>query len=70
MAGFMVYITSITLMWHYVYIHIKGSMKMCLDNILSRQTLLSRIVLTILLEIHYWHVAHRFFFREEESTVH
>jgi hypothetical protein len=41
-----------------------------LDTILSRQTLLSRIVLTILLETRYQHDAHRFFFREEESTVH
>jgi hypothetical protein len=66
----MVYITSITLMWHCVYIHIKGSMKRGLDTILSCQTLLSRIVLIILLETRYRHVAHRFFFREEESTVH
>jgi hypothetical protein len=70
MAGFMVYITSITLMWHCVYIHIKGSMKSGLDNILSCQTLHSRIILTILLETRYQHVAHCFFFRGEESTVH
>jgi hypothetical protein len=57
-------------MWHCVYIHIKGSMKMCLDTIISCQTLLSRIVLTILLETRYRHDAHCFFFREEESTAH
>jgi uncharacterized membrane protein len=50
MAGFMVYITSITLTWHYVYIHIKGSIKSGLNTILSRQTLHYRIVLTILFE--------------------
>jgi hypothetical protein len=57
-------------MWHCVYIHIKGSMKRGLNTIISCQTLLSRIVLTILLETRYQHVARRFFFREEESTVH
>jgi hypothetical protein len=51
----MVYMTSITLTWHYVYIHIKGSMKMGLDTIISGQTLHSRIVLTILLETRYLH---------------
>jgi uncharacterized membrane protein len=50
MAGFMVYITSITLTWHYVYIHIKGSIKSGLNTILSRQTLHYRIVLTVLFE--------------------
>jgi hypothetical protein len=45
-------------------------MKKGLDTILSCQTLHSRIVLTILLETRYRHIAHRFFFCEEESTVH
>jgi hypothetical protein len=70
MVDFIVYITSITLMWHCVSIHIKGSMKSGLDTILSCQTLYSRIVHTILLETRYQHVAHRFFFCAEESTVH